>query len=148
MRARMNKRQRGRREAGLDARGSRDGQGGRIAADAWRRFSGNTAGAPVQARAPRIPRSEVGRAVRGTWALEAADSAPETWAPFALPPCECGQATQAPERCFPPLRNSTDHIFLTGRACSLDVQYLGDLVHFGSCFENLFSYTISASQEA
>lgn len=86
MRARINERQRGeRREAGLDVRGSRDWQGGRSGADAWRRLSGNTAGALEQTRVPRIPRREVGRAVQGSWALEAADSAPEAGAPFALP---------------------------------------------------------------
>lgn len=75
----------------------------------------------------------------GHWRQQTARLKPGRHLPF--PPCECGQATQAPERCFPPLRNSTDHISLTGRACSLDTQYLRDLVHFGSCLKT-FSLTL------
>lgn len=122
--------------------------GGGNGGDTWRHFSRNMAGALVQTRVQRTSRRELGRGAQWTWALEVADSAPETWPHPSFPPCECGQASQALERWFPPLWNSTNHISLTGRACSLDIQYLGDLVNFGSCFENLLSYTISASQAA
>ena len=99
----------------------------------------------------------MGRGVERTWAIEVADIRPETWTHTShlvnlgtVHPSHrvnLGRLNRLLSFGFL-FYKTTNHIFLTGRACSLEIQYLGGLVNVGFQLENLFSFTISELQEA
>ena len=76
-----------------------------------------------------------------------ADIRPEPGPQYA-PSCELGQGTQLLELWFPLLQNGANHISLTGRACSQEIQDFGGFIDVGFHLANLFSFTTSESQEA